>query len=661
MEVHDDSNGFNGVGRFTGDSTIITHDKTLLEHPPRSDSEPAFKKLRLDHEPEQAVSSSKLYLYPSGRDSGAAGLQSSRPIVSTSSVTSSRSQQDFSNASSTAMPLFPIRSTAGRRRSRTLSHSPAVRRSLCDPGNVQIKPFVSEFPSLAPRYQSATDSASLEVRNPAETTLLLTSKHVADFLPWKGDHGQDVLRESTTKQGFYDKVRVSQTESSTARPSVWSSLKHKSGLQVLSSLVVSVLDQRQAHGTNTASCTFKPPPRVTLTDSKREAWLRDLANPSISLRRLSRTIPHGIRGRALLDQCLSKHIPKARALWLAKCVGANEIRAFKRKGASGAFAVGGETKWIRDWTANVEQFLGAIIGDCSSSEWRDNMTYALKLTTHLLAEGLLDREHYFDWLLSALNCSDLDTLSLYMLIVRTHLDEIGQTRRFGHRLVNVLLTQLHKRQQIKSQPSPDTYNAVRITSSELVKSFFDLSPASFLLPKGWQLYEPTLRGIVGHPSTAAYERFEEIRKRNARLRALSEPTKGAELMVHRAIIKVLDTTVFSPFNTRMVALDLQSMANDSNILVQACLEWSASVHRYGHARVYIAARLLREWHGIGINVETPILDFVIARSDACDLDFSSFYKVVVELVRSRHFSVGRYLQWVIANGLLSQPNASSVV
>ncbi len=170
-----------------------------------------------------------------------------------------------------------------------------------------------------------------------------------------------------------------------------------------------------------------------------------------------------------------------------------------------------------------------------------------------------------------------------------------------------------------------------------------------------------LRGIVGPPSTAAYERFEEIRKRNARICALSESTRGAELMVHRAIIKILDSTVSSPFNSRMIALDLQSMSNDSNTLVQVCLEWSATVHRYGHARVYIAARLLHELHGIGMNVETPILAFVKSRSDACDLDFSSFYKVVVELVQSRHFSVGRYLQWVIANGLLRRPNVSSVV
>ena len=198
---------------------------------------------------------------------------------------------------------------------------------------------------------------------------------MADYFLWHGNHPEDVLNELTTKQGFYDNVQVSQNESGTARPTVWSNLRHKSGLQILSSLFVSALDQRQKHGTIKAPCTFKPPPRVTLTDAKREAWLRDLADSAIPLRRLSRTIPHGIRGKVLLDQCSAKNIPVGRAIWLVKCVGANEIRAFKRKGANGAFAVGGETKWIRDWTSNVETFVESITGDCGKPQWRDKVDY----------------------------------------------------------------------------------------------------------------------------------------------------------------------------------------------------------------------------------------------------------------------------------------------
>ena len=269
-------------------------------------------------------------------------------------------------------PLFPtrqsqIRQCAGVQQGRALAIERATAKDA-----VPIKPYVPEPPSFAPRFHKAgwcsipRAKVYIHIHQPLGP---------ADFFPWTGCHAEDTLNELTTKQGFFDKSQVSQNESNTARPSVWASLKHKSGLQILSSLFVSALDQRQIHGTITTNSTFKPPPRVTLTDTKREAWLRDLANPSIPLRRLSRTIPHGIRGKILLDHCLSKDIPTFRAIWLAKCVGANEIRAFKRKGTGGVFTVGGEAKWIKDWTANVEQFLESIIDLCGSAEWRSKINY----------------------------------------------------------------------------------------------------------------------------------------------------------------------------------------------------------------------------------------------------------------------------------------------
>lgn len=207
---------------------------------------------------------------------------------------------------------------------------------------------------------------------PANGTFL----ELADFTPWTGNHPEDVLNEQTAKQGYYDRTQVSQNESNTARPALYSQLKHRTGLHMLSSVFTAALEKRQNNNTIHAPSTFKPPPRVTLTDNKREAWLRDLANPSVPLRKLSRTIPHGIRGKVLLEQCLGKWIPVARAVWLAKCVGANEIRAFKRKGTSGALAVGLEAKWVRDWTTNVQQFVEGVFSSPKSADWKARITYA---------------------------------------------------------------------------------------------------------------------------------------------------------------------------------------------------------------------------------------------------------------------------------------------
>ncbi|KAL8969369.1 MAG: hypothetical protein Q9197_004381 [Variospora fuerteventurae] len=474
--------------------------------------------------------------------------------------------------------------------------------------------------------------------SPGQPSLSIGWQDIADFAPWGGDHAEDVLSESTLKQGFYDKVQVSQTESSNARPSVWGSVKHQSGLPMLSALVISMLDQRQAHSTTTVGCTFKPPPRVTLTDGKREAWLRDLANSAIPLRKLSRTIPHGIRGRALLDQCLGKSIPMARSLWLAKCVGANEIRAFKRKGASGAFAVGGENKWIREWTTNVEQFLDETIKSCSSSVWKRNMAYGIRLSAYLFGEGLLDKEHYFDWLLNALTNSDMDTSYVYLLIVRTHLVEMGRSRRCGHRTADSLLAQLHR---IECQSTPDLYSTVKIKIVDLIKTLIVSSPASFLLPKVWQKHKFMLQALIGAADTALYDCFEAICKRNARLQSIAGSDKDIELEVHQIVVKTLDATISASVDIAEVAQVLRSVQHNAILLVQDCLEWCTSLSRC-------------------IDIEIPIINFITASPRACGLDLSSFYAVIAELIRTRHFSVGRYLQWVIANGILSHYDASEV-
>ncbi|KAI9835475.1 MAG: RNA polymerase II mediator complex subunit, partial [Thelocarpon superellum] len=253
------------------------------------------------------------------------------------------------------------------------------------------------------------------VMEPSPAAPHLGPKKRADFFPYVGHHPEDKLSDFVIRQGFFDKTQISREEL-TARNVLLPVLKHRRGLKRLSTFFVSVLEQRQQRHRVTAPSSFKPPPRVTLTDTKRETWLRDLASPAVPLRRLSRTIPHGVRGKGLLEQCLGKYVPVERAVWLAKCVGANEMRAFRRKGAGGTFAVGGEVKWVRDWTINVEQFLESMVDACGQKDWKAQMDYTIRLTAHLFAAHLLDREHYFDWLLAALDAASLDQLPLWLLL-----------------------------------------------------------------------------------------------------------------------------------------------------------------------------------------------------------------------------------------------------
>lgn len=182
------------------------------------------------------------------------------------------------------------------------------------------------------------------------------AKVYGDFTPWDGHQPEDQLTEHTIREGYSAKPKV-QNEMGSARASLWPHMKSGASSASLSSAFVYALRQRQERDLFTSTATFKPPPRVTLTDSRKNTWLSELASDSVPLRRLSRTIPHGVRGKVLLGQCLQNRIPIARAMWLVKCVGANELRAFRRKGVSDSTVTENEVKWICEWTDLVERFI----------------------------------------------------------------------------------------------------------------------------------------------------------------------------------------------------------------------------------------------------------------------------------------------------------------
>jgi len=181
------------------------------------------------------------------------------------------------------------------------------------------------------------------------------------------------LTDVAIKDGYVARYRAS---NETAAKTLLPHLKNGVGLAAISALFTDVLTGRQEAGRIDAPSTFKPPPRVTLTDTKREAWLKDLANPDLPLKRLSRMIPHGLRGRALLDQCLIKQIPVERAVWLAQCVGANDLRAFRRKGISGGHPADNDLKWNLEWTNIVEAFIDDCIGLTPQPDWKTKVSYA---------------------------------------------------------------------------------------------------------------------------------------------------------------------------------------------------------------------------------------------------------------------------------------------
>ncbi|KAK2010087.1 transcription mediator subunit Med12 [Colletotrichum eremochloae] len=512
-----------------------------------------------------------------------------------------------------------------------------------------------ETPAAAPRYAPFNKQRNDATNKPGfggsgTGTRDASEIGYADFFPWNGNHPEDQYSETVIKTGYYDKPPASSaSETSSAKAVLFPALKHKSGLNLLSSIFVGVLNQRKLNGQILSPSTFKPPPRVTLTDTKREMWLRDLANPSISLRRLSRTIPHGIRGKVLLDHCLNKNVPTERAVWLVKCVGANEIRAFKRKGnGPGPFVLGGEAKWLRDWTVFVEQFVEGVSTAFGDNDWKVKVQYAIRLATHLYAEQLLDRDHYMDWLVSGLENSTQSKLPMWILITQIYWKDLLRLRKYGRRLVNALLSHLHT---IHNDPDRDILVQLSARLATLLTPLLSAHPDNFVSPATWFKYRDALLASIPTDHEFAQTAYKSINMRNEQLVASASNSQPANRQI---LVKHLDTTYTSLYSPDLAA-QCWAVSEDKNMIVRTLLEWCTSPHRPGAAKVYITAGLLRAWVAAGVDVTTAVLEYLSSNPPTETNSKRVFHRLMSEIVRTGDFQLQGYIFWLIARGGLRKP------
>ncbi|TKA69974.1 hypothetical protein B0A55_08064 [Friedmanniomyces simplex] len=519
------------------------------------------------------------------------------------------------------------------------------------------KPNVSSIRTVIGKRRRVENAGARQangIQPPPMATRLPPPKNVADFSPWTGHHPEDVLNEAVVKAGYCDKgPSVNQTEYNSGKPTIWTNLtaKNNTGLQMLSYLFTQVMDKRQTLGKCSAPSTFKPPPRVTVTDTKREAWLKDLANSDIQLRKQSRTIPHGIRGKLLMDQCLNKDIPLQRAVWLAKCVGANELRAFKRKGVSGVAAATGESKWVHEWTVHVEQFVEGVIESCPQQDWQLKMTYAVKLATALYAEKLLDTDHYLDWIVSSFHEANIDRLPMWIIMVQIHWKDIVGFLRRGRRLAESILERLH----LIAGGSQNVNAVLKLRLQKLIAVLAVTSRGCLIIPATWKKYSYLLAPTTPPASNDVLQSpAEHLARRNERLvgpvSKTPASTRGALLQLYNA----LDTAGLD-FNLEQLTDHCLCLVQDTDQLVPALLEWASSPYRHGLARVYLAAKLISTLRKQGHNTDAAILDYLRRPVATPAKQDEHVYNVIGELVRLDAFRVGPYLQWVISSGAIYGP------
>jgi mediator of RNA polymerase II transcription subunit 12 len=172
------------------------------------------------------------------------------------------------------------------------------------------------------------------------------------------------------------------------------------------------------------------------------------------------------------------------------------------------------------------------------------------------------------------------------------------------------------------------------------------NPESFVSPNAWAKHRSALETSLVADDARFSAVFNSIDRRNARF---SSPDTVKELSPRRRLIQLLDATFTKPLTTDLPRLCWQ-IDDDKSMIIQTVLEWSSSSHRPGATRIYVGARVLRFCSRSGVNVTEAVLNFLASRPSEFGCDKPAFYHLISELARSEHFSVTRYLQWLVARG-----------
>ena len=187
--------------------------------------------------------------------------------------------------------------------------------------------------------------------------------------------------------------------------------------------------------------------------------------------------------------------------------------------------------------------------------------------------------------------------------------------------------------------------------SHLIKAFVQKHPSCFVLPQTWDKYEATLSSCLDHSNLSDKAIFDRLLQRNERICRIKHGHTNVQRSPSQHLIHLLDSASSSN-DLALLSSECLKVQLDSGVLIAKVLEWASTPFRHGIARIYVTVRLFRRWKKSGIDIDSHTLAFLAHNHGKSGLCMPNVYHVISELVRSKSFSVGKYLQWLMARGVV---------
>ncbi|KAF9427721.1 RNA polymerase II mediator complex subunit [Podila epigama] len=283
--------------------------------------------------------------------------------------------------------------------------------------------------------------------------------------PQKANQDEDQMTPHNVKTGYMDKGII-QNETVSAQGILSDGLQDPKKLQELGAFMVEVFKKRQEASRISGHVYkrqyFSPPSRATLNDQKKEQWLTDLSGTT-SLRKLSKSVPHGFKSEKLLEVLAQRQVPMLRATWYIKIVALSEMQSQRSRPST-------QHKYSTDWTITVNSFLKKQLLEINphstarpttgvnaasnnqntrpwSSEeakekWESKWRYSMMLTKWQYNEGLLDHRNFLRTTVENLSTLNFEQTALLLNLISMFLSEYARSRLLMRLLIEGLLNTL---------------------------------------------------------------------------------------------------------------------------------------------------------------------------------------------------------------------------
>ncbi|KAJ1911966.1 hypothetical protein IWQ60_009888 [Tieghemiomyces parasiticus] len=287
-----------------------------------------------------------------------------------------------------------------------------------------------------------------------------------------------------------------------------------------------------------------PPLRLNNDPAERHRWWAHLADPTLPLTALCRSVPRGYRMERLVESVVSRDLPLNRALWVIQVTGCDEIAAAAQTKGNLTTAQATDA-YTRDWSNACLKVLknhlmevpchdpkvtighppdgGAGTGPTSlrpfpdpaaERAWTDRWAYLWRLTRAQTDQELVDVRRLLRWLLDEVTSCPLEHFVVLLPYLRAYVPEI-QRARF---LLRLLVSAVTDRAQVFAAqyrlPTP-----LRVAFVDLLRSLFIACPDAFVDPGAWfkchqawytMVFQRTIPKSVGLKSGSGTEAVADL-------------------------------------------------------------------------------------------------------------------------------------------------------